>query len=1756
MSSLKKILGIILLVALGLGLVFTQPAQAEVCDVDGNGAIDRNDINAIFMARNTPASGPDDPRDADQDGTITVNDGRICVLQCTLLRCEVVTEQNTPPTATITAPPDGSIFGEGETISFAGTATDAEDGDLTSSLSWSSSIDGNIGSGGSFLTVLSVGTHTITALVTDSGGLAGSDSITVTVNPNTPPTVTVIAPPSGSTFTEGTSIRFAGTATDPEDGVLTGSLTWTSSLDGAIGTGGSFSAVLSVGTHTITALVTDSGGLAGSDSITVTVSSNTSPTVTITAPLDGSTFAEGTSISFAGTATDAEDGDLTASLAWTSSLDGAIGTGGSFSAVLSVGNHTITASVKDSIGLTASASITVTVSANTPPTVTITAPTDGSTFTEGASITFSGTAAGIEDGDLTNNLLWTSDLDGNIGSSGSFPAVLSEGTHTITASATDSAGLSASAAITVTVETPGQVPDISAPNSLEFGSVEEQIAVEKEITIKNVGTGPLTVSGATTDDPSFEIVTLTGDVIVQPFTLAPNETRNLRLQFTPPAGTGGKSIIGHLNIASHDPDESVFTVTLSGNVVPPLPTLKDNPILGARVVFDPDPVKPVFDRIDADTCSNVNGEVQFGGSSSGADDFRVILTDQSGQSATSEAFAATAGAGLATFSGIDACALADGVITVEVVLTQDGIDLPPFTGTPAVKNTSSLPAPILDPLPPVTVFPTIEVCGSSRENTTVRIEGGARTVSISLDGSTTRFCLDVPLRLNTQNTLIATAIDDISPPPRPVAAAPPVQIVHVDPSEIVIAEVSSRPLTTEEVEALVQSGVISLDDPSNFNVSMFTVVLTIGSFPVTITQPVAVSKTTGTVSFGGGGGWFSTSGGGGGGFPPKGGYFLAGGSGSSAQIVIIRDESGQTIPGVIIIDGRIKTLKEFFQVTLALLNTSTSFSLTDMEARIIAPPGLTPVRAGLGEVVADVNTQGDIDRVFIGEIGPGETGLGQFIIRGDAIGTHRMDVEFSGFLTGGGLPEAFPVSGSAGTTVQVLGPPELSVVVRHPSDPDGPDVSLDEIYTLIVEVTNLSQVPALYTSLELFIGGNAQLVDENDVPIPDSSEIRGFGHIQPGQTVSASFRVKSLAEGEIIACQAIASENIVLTVDTGPDGTDCNIANTIPTNFEPLPEDMPPTVIGINPLNNQREIPLTTSVVAILTPQSACLIPDTWANVVTAPIDPNDPSKGRQVVSADLVNAGTFYLEGLNPFGEPVRHIPVELVVENPPAGGTTIAVLRLGLGDPLTQFFLSPNTIYRATLVGASTGDGPAGEAVCSSASGVPMETTFQWTFSTVQPCEGIEAPVVTLVRPADGSTDRPLNQQIVLQFTNRMNPASFAFIPGDLAASSFGVYESATESGGDLFNEGSPIPGTGVFNPLLNVLTYTPSENLSEDVTVHVRLTNGLRDVCGNQLHTPLNGVRLFSFQTILPDNTAPDPPAVNPVPALTNEPVIQVTGSAEPGSIVTITGGASPVSTTATASGLFSVPVSLNLDQTNTLQAQATDASGNSSSVVTTDINGAPLVVTQDSSPLQVTSITPSDGATDIPVDTTVSVVFNRPVRPETVNDLNLALVQGDVARPGTFAVADSVVTFTPNEPLDFNVTYRVEIRADGIRDLADNGLSSMFVSSFATRVVPAVGLTCGDLVAGSIDAAGEIDEFTFSAQSGDVVDLTLVRTGGFDSFYGRVPRATVFTPTGAVLAAFNANSQKELTLPESGTYVVRVNANTLVHTGTYDLELECL
>jgi len=93
---------------------------------------------------------------------------------------------------------------------------------------------------------------------------------------------------------------------------------------------------------------------------------------------------------------------------------------------------------------------------NETPSGSISSPSDRSTFDSGATIKidFIGTASDTEDGDLTVNLVWTSDREGPIGTGGSFSTTLSDGNHIISASVNDSESASGSATISITVGSP------------------------------------------------------------------------------------------------------------------------------------------------------------------------------------------------------------------------------------------------------------------------------------------------------------------------------------------------------------------------------------------------------------------------------------------------------------------------------------------------------------------------------------------------------------------------------------------------------------------------------------------------------------------------------------------------------------------------------------------------------------------------------------------------------------------------------------------------------------------------------------------------------------------------------------------------------------------------------------------------------------------------------------------------------------------------------------------------------------------------------------------------------------------------------------------------------------------------------------------------------------------------------------------------------------------------------------------------------
>ena len=197
----------------------------------------------------------------------------------------------------------------------------------------------------------------------DPDDLAGVEKIYPPRKSNASPSVAITSPLGGTSAAEGTPLSFSGSASDSEDGNLSPGMVWTSSRDGKIGTGASFARVLTVGTHTITASVSDSDGQTASRQVSVAVNAtaptNEAPSVSISAPADKTSVPFGTTLTFRGSASDAEDGSLTSKLVWNSNLDGPLGMGGSVSRALTVGTHTVRATVSDSDGASSAKQVSV-----------------------------------------------------------------------------------------------------------------------------------------------------------------------------------------------------------------------------------------------------------------------------------------------------------------------------------------------------------------------------------------------------------------------------------------------------------------------------------------------------------------------------------------------------------------------------------------------------------------------------------------------------------------------------------------------------------------------------------------------------------------------------------------------------------------------------------------------------------------------------------------------------------------------------------------------------------------------------------------------------------------------------------------------------------------------------------------------------------------------------------------------------------------------------------------------------------------------------------------------------------------------------------------------------------------------------------------------------------------------------------------------------------------------------------------------------
>ena len=354
------------------------------------------------------------------------------------------------------------------------TASDAGDGDLTSSIVVSGSVDTS-----------TIGTYTLTYDVSDTSGNP-ADSVTRTVNvvDTTVPVITLLGDTTvtievGATYTDS-----GATAADNYDGDLTSSIAIVNNVDTS-----------TVGTYTVTYNVSDtSGNAAVPVTRTVNVVDTTVPVITLLGDTTVTIEVGATYTDSGATAADNYDGDLTSSIAIVNNVD-----------TSTVGTYTVTYNVSDTTGNAAvSVTRTVNVVDTTVPVITLLGDTTvtievGTTYTDSGA-----TAADNYDGDLTSSIAIVNNVDTS-----------TVGTYTVTYNVSDTSG-NAAVPVTRTVN----VVDTTAPVITLLGDNPMTIEVgttftDPGATASDAGDGDLTssivVSGSV-DTSTIGTYTLTYDV--------------------------------------------------------------------------------------------------------------------------------------------------------------------------------------------------------------------------------------------------------------------------------------------------------------------------------------------------------------------------------------------------------------------------------------------------------------------------------------------------------------------------------------------------------------------------------------------------------------------------------------------------------------------------------------------------------------------------------------------------------------------------------------------------------------------------------------------------------------------------------------------------------------------------------------------------------------------------------------------------------------------------------------------------------------------------------------------------------------------------------------------------------------------------------------------------------------------------------------------------------------------------------------------
>ncbi|MDB5272099.1 MAG: hypothetical protein JWO58_466 [Chitinophagaceae bacterium] len=393
---------------------------------------------------------------------------------------------------------------------------------------------------------------------TTSTATYNTTSVTLAGTTNQAPVVSLTAPANGATYTAPATVSLTATASDA-DGTISKvefyNGTTLLSSDASSPYSYSWTSV-AAGTYNITAKAYDNSSATTTSSvstITVNAVNNQLPTVTLTAPANGSTYTAPATVSITATASDA-DGTISKVEFYNGTTLLSTDTSSPYSyswTNVAAGTYSITAKAYDNLSGTATStvsSITVNPGANQAPTVTLTAPANGAVFTAPATVSITATASDA-DGTISKvefyngTTLLSTDTSSPYSYSWTSVAV---GTYSITAKAYDNLSATAtSAASAITVNAANQKPTIAFLSSASTFVNESSGVIS---SVKGDATDPVSVSGLdiTVTDENLAALTFTmtssSSSVVAATSFSVVGTGNNRKFIITPSGVGYTNI--------------------------------------------------------------------------------------------------------------------------------------------------------------------------------------------------------------------------------------------------------------------------------------------------------------------------------------------------------------------------------------------------------------------------------------------------------------------------------------------------------------------------------------------------------------------------------------------------------------------------------------------------------------------------------------------------------------------------------------------------------------------------------------------------------------------------------------------------------------------------------------------------------------------------------------------------------------------------------------------------------------------------------------------------------------------------------------------------------------------------------------------------------------------------------------------------------------------------------------------------------------